>query len=78
LAARTCGKSTTDRLPAFFEAENVLVGARPNTHQEDSSVGQMEAFCKRLGDEGSLVVAPLPFPLAVEGHRHDDIPYEVA
>jgi len=38
----------------------------------------MEAFCKRLGDEGSLVVAPLPFPLAVEGHRHDDIPYEVA
>jgi len=38
----------------------------------------MEAFCERVGDEGSLVIASLPFPLAVEWHRYDDVCYEVA
>jgi hypothetical protein len=76
VAAWTCGKCATNGLPAFFEAEDLLVGARADAGEENRFVGQAEEFGERLGDEGGLVVAALAFALAVERDGHNDVGLE--
>src|ERR687887_2397325 len=65
------GKGAADISPALALAQADLRRRRPHPPQQAGLAGEAEAFREWPGEQRRLVVAPLAFPIRVEGHRHD-------
>jgi hypothetical protein len=73
LAAWTCGKSATYRLPPFFQREDALVRPGPRAHQQDSFVRESEPFRQGTGEQRRLIVPALLLTLAMKWYWHHHV-----
>jgi hypothetical protein len=76
LAARTCGKSATYGVPAFFETEDLLVWSRACADEKNRTVWQAEMPGERSGDQIHLIVAALAFTLPVKGYWNHEVGFD--